>query len=109
MLQIDFLNAAEKGKELEDKIPVVYDITIDGVFLSEIGYEGSDHLQSPDTSRLESVLEWFIYMQLDDFIETEGHPDYDSLIKYFELKEEYEICADLLKRKRSCAQILADA
>ena len=97
----NYMGAWEKAKELEQKIPVVYNITIDGVFLGEIE-AGIEIPQSEDTKSLKSLVPWFVYFQLDEYIETEGHePDFDDMIKYFEVLEEFEICADIVKRKNS--------
>lgn len=105
-----YMDAWAKAKKLEDKIPMVYNITIDGVFLGEINADiGASNLQSSETKTLRNVLPWFIYYQLDEFELTEcKFAEYDNMIKYFEVIEEYEICADLLKRKNSVTESLAN-
>jgi hypothetical protein len=100
----DYMHAWEKAKELEKKIELVYDITIDGVFLGEIEYNinlDTNLIINKDPNY--SVIPWFIYYQLDE-LETIGESiDYDSLINYFEQFEEYEICTALvLKKKQTC-------
>jgi len=101
------IEAWEKARYLETKIPMVHSITIEGVLLEEIE-TGIDveAIQSSYNKELISVLPWFIYYQLDE-IESynEDKIDYDDLIKYFEIVEEFEKCANLVKRKNSNKEI----
>ena len=103
----NYMAAWDIAKKLEQTIPVVYDITIDGVFLGEVEAGISlDDLQSDETKSLPSIIPWFMYCQID-VIEANGEDkiDYDTMIKYFEKWEEFEICAKLVQRKNSKKEI----
>ena len=97
----NYMGAWEKAKDLEEQVTMIYDISIEGVFLGELD-AGIEINQSESTSSLKSIVPWFIFYQLDEYEETEPNaPDYDAMIKYFELIEAFEICAKLVTRKNS--------
>jgi hypothetical protein len=103
----NYMTAWKIAKELEHLIPVVYDITIDGVFLGEIDAGISiDDLQTSKTKSLQNLMPWFIYCQLE-VIEQHGEDilDYDGMIEFFENNEEFEICGKLVKHKNSKKEI----
>lgn len=93
---IDFSHAHEKAKYLEKKIPNIYDISVEGIYLTGTNID----ICIPENNDFVNLLPWLIYFQLGEYISYEkSDPDYDLLIKYFEKIEEYEICIKLLKYK----------